>query len=120
MKEEVLQRFPELESCALRVHVPVFREVVLKGNGGIDSLTRAASRGFDVFYNVAHDQECDGCKGSNGVCGTKDNVAASAEDRFSCFCQDGFEGSLCYGHSANHTGIYATSFLLSSIFDFVA
>ncbi|XP_061350614.1 LEAF RUST 10 DISEASE-RESISTANCE LOCUS RECEPTOR-LIKE PROTEIN KINASE-like 2.3 [Gastrolobium bilobum] len=97
MTESLLQQYPELETCATRIHVLVYREIPLDSDGGIDSLRKAAANGFDVFYNIADDGECTSCMESKGACGTND----TAKDQFSCHCPDGSDALQCYGHNTN-------------------
>ncbi|KAI4350939.1 hypothetical protein L6164_005341 [Bauhinia variegata] len=91
--ETLLRQLTNLESCGVRVQVPVLKgiQLVEAEGGGVDALNKALDEGFDVEYSADSSDLCTGCRDSGGLCGS----AMNDTSHFSCHCRDGTHASSC-------------------------
>ncbi|KAK6921209.1 Wall-associated receptor kinase, C-terminal [Dillenia turbinata] len=92
------------------VEVPVFKPALDEFWDKNLTLQQALSQGFEVTYNVKHQNACLKCTESIGTCGS--NVTM---DSFQCFCGDGPTLSMCSGSAgaAAAAGILLTTFVFT-------
>ncbi|KAK6921210.1 Wall-associated receptor kinase, galacturonan-binding domain [Dillenia turbinata] len=81
---------PDFWLCNRSVELPVYKPALDEFWDKNLTLQQALSEGFEVTYNVKHQNACLKCTESIGTCGS--NVTM---DSFQCFCGDGPTPSTC-------------------------